>query len=81
MSKTIELEPDFAFPYFVRGVLYAQTGEQKKAISDLETALELGLEPGAKQEAEAFLEELNFFGPGQNVANALTDVILSQWSI
>jgi hypothetical protein len=42
----------------LHGVAYARIGEREKAISDLERALELGLDPSTKQDAEELLEEL-----------------------
>ncbi len=53
-----ELNPLFANTYYLRGFLYYEIGEMHKAISDLERALELGLDPDAEQIAEALLEEL-----------------------
>jgi len=47
-----------AWGFLGRGWLYAEIGEAEKAIADLERALELDLEPGLKQQAEASLKEL-----------------------
>jgi tetratricopeptide (TPR) repeat protein len=47
-----------AFTHFLRGAIYAEKGERERAISDLERALELGLDPNLKQNAESLLEEL-----------------------
>ena len=44
--------------YLSRGVVYSDIGEREKAVSDLERALELGLDPTFRQAAEILLEEL-----------------------
>jgi len=44
--------------YYNRGFVYTKIGEQEKAIADLERALELGLNPYYKGQAEELLDNL-----------------------
>jgi tetratricopeptide (TPR) repeat protein len=66
-DQAIALNPQYADAYYDRGFAcyikfinsLLSSQEQQQAISDLETALELGLEPSRKQNAEALLAEFN----------------------
>jgi hypothetical protein len=51
--------PDDASLHYLRGRVYAETGQREPAIADLEKALELGLEPDVEQDAIYFLEQLS----------------------
>lgn len=57
-AAVIEMDSSDATAYFLRGELYAEAGEHERAISDLERALELGLDPSSRQKAEELLVEL-----------------------
>jgi tetratricopeptide (TPR) repeat protein len=57
-KAAIELEPQFANAYAMRGLIYKDLGATKKAISDLELALTIGLEPEMKSVVETALEEI-----------------------
>lgn len=57
-DQAILLDSQYAEAYCGRGMAYAELGKREEAISDLEMALELGLDPGLEQETEKLLEEL-----------------------
>lgn len=57
MNRSIQID-DSADAYLLRGLFYSETGKPVEALSDLEKALELGLDAGGTQIAEELLEEL-----------------------
>lgn len=65
-DQAIALYPQYAYAYYSRGrarymksmISPLSSQEQQQAISDLERAVELGLEPSRKQNAEELLKEL-----------------------
>jgi tetratricopeptide (TPR) repeat protein len=47
-----------AITHYIRGVIFIETEQVEEAITDLETALELGIDPELRQEIETTLEDL-----------------------
>lgn len=58
LNQTIQLKPDYAKAFFLRGALLAG-GTPQAAKNDLETALKLGLEPQLETQAKKLLEQLS----------------------
>jgi hypothetical protein len=58
-GKVIELEPAHAGAYFYRGVAHGKLVSREVAAADLERALDLGLGPSLKEDAEELLRELD----------------------
>ena len=58
LTRTIEIDPNYALAYALRGEVYSRIGERGLAISDLVKALEIGLDPRTEQRSKAILEEL-----------------------
>jgi tetratricopeptide (TPR) repeat protein len=40
-TRAIATDPDFAWPYYQRGVAHSALGEEEKALKDLDTAIEI----------------------------------------
>ena len=59
LTKAVEISPGDAETRFFRGAVYALTDEREKALADLTAALELGLDPELRSDAEELLEELS----------------------
>ena len=58
LDTAISLNPNYARPYLLRGVIFAELEERDKAISDLQTAIDLGLIPNEEQQARFWLDKL-----------------------
>lgn len=58
LNQAIQLDDGNVGAYLFRGMIWAERGRRVEAITDLETALELGLEPDLEQEAQSLLGEL-----------------------
>jgi tetratricopeptide (TPR) repeat protein len=58
LDRAIKMDSENAFAYHVRGLVCVEVGERERAISDLEQALELGLDPDLTAEAQAVLADL-----------------------
>ncbi|MFQ5812438.1 MAG: tetratricopeptide repeat protein [Anaerolineae bacterium] len=57
-DKAIQLDPDYATAYFIRGGVYAVKGEKEKAIADFKKVLQLSNDPLLRQPAEEQLKAL-----------------------
>lgn len=70
LTRAIEVRPDFADAYNLRGVCYAKTKNVEPAIDDLSTAIELGMD-----DASAFLNRAKTFLELGLLEFALPDMI------
>ena len=48
-TKAIELNPEFAEPYYYRGLIYLQVLLPEKSCVDIKKAVDLGYQPAIKQ--------------------------------
>jgi tetratricopeptide (TPR) repeat protein len=58
LTKAIELDPELASAYAMRGAAYAMKGEAAKAVSDLKKAIELSDDPVVLNMAQDILDLL-----------------------
>ena len=57
-NNAIDLDPDMAATYYLRGVTYGAIGFQDRAIADLETCIELTQDPLLAKAAQQRIEEI-----------------------
>jgi tetratricopeptide (TPR) repeat protein len=57
-SKAIELDPNSALTYYIRGLAYREKGEMPKAVSDLEKCVGLSSDRELTKSAQQALSEI-----------------------
>jgi tetratricopeptide (TPR) repeat protein len=58
LDTVSQIDPQNAEAYYWRGVIYAETNEQTKAREALDKAVQLGLEPTLRQEADKLIDQI-----------------------
>jgi tetratricopeptide (TPR) repeat protein len=57
-NQSIQLDPNNAYAYYYRGMVYKSLGETEQAIADFQKCLTLNPDAETRQEVETYLEEL-----------------------
>jgi len=58
LNQSISLDPNYAYAYYCRGVVYNASGETERAIADFQKCLTLNPDADTRQEVETYLQGL-----------------------